>query len=219
MRVKSRSRALVHRIVLLFVIGVGAVTGLGLADAADQPRHVELDLLRRVRVIAVAGSAEGAPTTGTANEAAETARQFARHLKETRRLHVVDGERVAAAMAKLQLRTPRDLFTREPGIGLRLDVERASRLASEAGADSLLVPIWDSVPAVKKAPGETAAPSLRMRVMLVYRVRKQIIWEDTQLARTPLLPGVGGLAATADGVAGPLIERFIGQWRIAGERG
>jgi hypothetical protein len=200
------------------LVALGAAALLHAVHAADPPRYIDLDLLQRVQIVAVAGSAAGS-TGEAADEATETARQFVRHLAEARRIRVVDAERVAAAMAKLELRTPRDLFKRGSGAGLKLDVGKASRLARGAGADSLLIPIWDSAPpSGKAAQGETPS-TLRMHVMLVYRPRGQIIWEDSQLVGTPPEPGAGGVAAVADRVAAPLVRRFVAQWRTAGERG
>jgi hypothetical protein len=120
-------------------------------------------------------------------------------------------------MTKLKLGTPRDFFKREPRIGLKLDVDQAATLAYRCDADATLIPIWDTPPADPKAPGVSP---LRLHVILVHRVRKLIIWEDVEV-----LPGTTATdqpeitAAMAEAAVGPLMDRFMAAWRLAGERG
>jgi hypothetical protein len=214
--VKSTRRRIVCGLVA--GLSMAAVVGRGLARAANEPEFVDLDLLRRARVIAVAGSAADAPSAGVAAEAAATAQVLARRMADTRRVHVVSADRVASAMAKMELQTPRDLFTREPRIGLKLDLEKAASLARRSGADAVLVPIWDTPPRASQATG---APPLRLHVLLVLRGRKQIIWEDGALVSPDVATAAGASAtsAAADQAAKTLAERFAMLWQQAGERG
>jgi hypothetical protein len=194
------------------------VAGRGLARGANEPDYVDLDLLRRARVIAVVGTAGNAPSTGLTAEAATTAEVLARRLAETRRVQVVRAERVAAAMEKMELKTPRDLFAREARIGLKIDIDKAASLARRSGADAALVPIWDTPPRGGQATGP--AP-LRLHVMLVLRGRKQIVWEDGALVKADAAAAAGSnaIAAAADQAAKTLAERFAMLWQQAGERG
>jgi hypothetical protein len=195
----------------------------GLARPASEPDYVDLDLLQRARIIAVAGSADApggppsASVTGLAAEAATTADRLGRRLAETRRVHVVGSERVAGAMTKLQLKTPRDLFTREPKVGLKIDLDKAASLANRAGADAALVPIWDTPPRAESATGPSP---LRLHVILILRGRKAIIWEDDALVSADLASAAGAsaIAAAADEAAKTLAQRFALLWQKAGER-
>jgi hypothetical protein len=220
--VKSTQRRIVCGTVA--VLSLVMVVGRGRARDAGEPDYVNLDLLRRARIIAVAGSAAetsappSPPATGLAAEAAATAEALARRLAETRRVHVVGSRRVAEAMTKLQLKTPRDLFIREPQIGLKIDVGKAATLARRAGADAALVPIWDTPPRDAQATG---TPPLRLHVVLIVRDRKQIVWEDGALvsADAASAPGGTAVAAAADQAAKTLAQRFALLWQQAGERG
>lgn len=196
--------------------GIVALLAAGRAGAVDRPGYVDLDLLRRARIVVVAGAAAGASGV-VAEEAERTARALSRGLAGSRRVETVSVERASKAMAKLELRTARDLFKREPNRGLRLDTDRAAALADRCGADAVLVPIWDTPPV---EPG-TAGPALvRLHVMLVHQVRKQIIWEDAEtLKKGPPLETEAVTTAAAESAARPLIDRFMTAWRLAGERG
>jgi hypothetical protein len=194
------------------------IAGRGLARGANEPDFVDLDLLNRARIIAVVGAAAGVPSTGLAAQAATTAEVLARRLAETRRVQVVKADRVAAAMAKMELKSVRDLFTRDPRIGLKLDVDKAASLAHRSGADAALIPIWDTPPRSAQATGP--AP-LRLHVILVLRGRKQIVWEDGALvkAESAATAGSEATAAAADQAAKTLAERFAMLWQQAGESG
>jgi hypothetical protein len=199
-------------------LSAALLAGRGLARGATEPDYVDLDLLSRARIIAVAGTATDAPSTGLAAEAATTAEVLARRLAETRRVQVVSAERVASAMAKMELKTVRDLFTRDPRIGLKLEVDKAASLARRSGADAALVPIWDTPP----RSAQTAGPApLRLHVLLVLRGRKQIVWEDGALVKADAAAAAGSeaTAAAADQAAKTLAERFAMLWQQAGERG
>lgn len=194
------------------------IAGRGLARGASEPDFVDLDLLSRARIIAVAGTAADVPSTGLAAQAATTAEVLARRLAETRRVHVVKADRVAAAMSKMELKTVRDLFTRDPRIGLKLDVDKAASLARRSGADAVLIPIWDTPP---RSAQSTGPAPLRLHVILVLRGRKQIVWEDGALVKadTAAAAGSEATAAAADQAAKTLAERFAMLWQQAGESG
>jgi len=194
-----------------------ALLAARLGAAVDRPNYVDLDMLRRARVIAVAGAAAGA-TGADAEQASATARVLATRLEESRRVQTVSSERVARVMEKLAVRTPLDLFKRDARLGLRLDLARAAALAGRCDADALLVPVWDTPPADPVSPG--AAP-LRLHVMLVHQVRRQIIWEDAQVLprEAGASPAPAITAAAVETAAAPLLTRFIAAWRLAGDRG
>lgn len=195
---------------------VVAVLVAGVATAEDRPNYVDLDLLRRARVIAVAG-ASAAATGADAERATTTARAIARALDGSRRVQTVSAGRVSRAMEKLELRTPMDLFKRDARSGPRLDLERAAALASRCGADAVLVALWDTPPAERS---DARRPRPRLHLILVHEVRRQVIWEDARfLARGKGAAAPTISAAEITATANPLVERFVAAWRLAGDRG